>query len=82
MTNYRSLNYIVPPRNQGQSVEIAYAITQDEIVRRSIDRSDGSKAYEAADQSEISGSYEPWNRAPSVSADSWTAVSGDDSTPE
>ena len=34
MKTYSQLNYVVPPRNQGQTIEIAYAITPDEVVRR------------------------------------------------
>jgi hypothetical protein len=81
MTNYKSLNYIIPPRNQGQIVEVSYAITPDEVVRRTTDRSDGSVMFETADICDLLGEFEPQNREPSVPSDAWTTVDGDEATP-
>ena len=85
MTTYSKLNYTTPARNQGQIVETSYAVTQDEIVRRTIDRSESnclaSASFETADLCELSGPFEPWNRVPSVTESAWETVSGDDETP-
>lgn len=80
MTRYSALSYIVPPREQGR-VEVAFALTNDEIVRRTTDRSDGSVTYETADLCELCGDFDPQNRVPSVFRGAWTRVDGSDLTP-
>lgn len=82
MTKYELLSYTVPPVNQGQIVEVAYAVTPDEVVRRTFDKSDRSVSYETADLCEMSGEFEPWNRVPSVSRGAWTPVDASNETPE
>lgn len=81
MKKYSALNYTVPPRNQGQIVEVSYAITPDEIVRRTADSSNGSITYETADLCELIGEFSPQNRVPSVPRDAWTRVAGNEITP-
>ncbi|MFA6168436.1 MAG: hypothetical protein WC700_17565, partial [Gemmatimonadaceae bacterium] len=59
------LTWHVPPACQGQIVEVAYCQVGDILLRRTIDQSDRSVAYEAAplDDDEIEG-IEPWNCEP------------------
>lgn len=80
-TTYADLSYTIPPRHQGQVIELAFAVTPDEIVRRTTDHSDGSVFYETADLLDMSGKFEPQNRTPSVSRDAWMRVDGSESTP-
>lgn len=81
MKKYSDLSYTIPPRNQGQIVEVSYAITPDEIVRRTADSSNGSITYETADLCELIGEFAPQNRTPSVPHDAWTRAYGDETTP-
>lgn len=78
---YRQLNYVVPPRCGWQIIELSFAVTPDEIVRRTRDHSDRSVVYETADLCELIGEFEPWNRTPSVPHDVWTRVEPDEETP-
>lgn len=80
MKTYADLNYVVSPRNRTPHLEIAYAITQDEVVRRW--SMSGRVQYEVADLSELIGKFDPQNRMPSVPSDAWTSVEGTDETPE
>jgi hypothetical protein len=82
MIKYSALNYTTPPRNQGQIVEVSYAVTRDELVSRSTDRSDGTVQYQTADLCEVIGKLDLHNRCPSVPDDCWDTVDGDDETPD
>lgn len=76
------LVWTVPPENQGQGVEVAYAADWESglILRRIHDRSVSgyitpeSTTYEAADADALTGEFEPHNGAPSIPADAWEEV--------
>lgn len=84
MTRYSALRYTVPPNHSNSIGEIAYALTPDEVVRRTLRHlpSGSVVTYETADLASMSGEFEPSNRAPWVIRDAWTAVDGEDETPE
>lgn len=55
--------FMLPPENQGQIVEIAYALVEGLVIRRRYDRSDGETRYHASKcLVEDEGDY--WNHAP------------------
>ena len=59
--NYADMTaWVIPPRNQGQIVEVAYAAAwEDEtIIERTYDQGDRSLVYRAY---EADGAYEPQN---------------------
>jgi len=61
----RGASWIVPPRCQGQIVEVAYLATVlngGTVVRRISDRSERTVRYERADGSDLA--LEPWNDEP------------------
>lgn len=65
------VTFHVPPRNQGQIVEVAYGADSAGLVfRRTLDRSDGSTRYAVADSADCGcdsecSCFEPWNGEPS-----------------
>lgn len=81
-TRYSLLNYVTPPSCQGQIIERSYALTPDEVVRRTTDNNTGEIVYETADLCELMGNFEPQNRVPSVFKMAWDDVDGEDDTPE
>lgn len=81
MTKYNALRYLIPPRCQNQTIELAFSITEHEIVRRTTNRSTGAVTYETADQIDMTGDFDPQNRVPSVFRKAWTVVDGDELTP-
>lgn len=81
MRTYSELNYIVHPRYECQAIEIAFALTANEIVRRVTDRTSGVTYYSVADLYDMTGRFEPKSRNPSVTVDAWTSVAGSDETP-
>lgn len=58
------LTFHVPPRNQGQMVEVAYAadFESNVVIQRVHDQSDRSVAYYISDMMDDDGDY--WNGAP------------------
>ena len=42
------MNFVTPPENQGQIVDVSYAITEQGVVERRHDRSDGRTSYRFA----------------------------------
>ena len=62
------MRFYVPPENQGQIVEVAYAETPDGIVVRATDRHDGSVSFSVARWTKKLtrwwDSVGPWNAAP------------------
>lgn len=81
MIKYSELNYTTPPRYQWQVIECSYAVTPDEIVRRTTDHATNKTTYETADLYKLIGEFAPQNRVPSVARDAWTLVEGDELTP-
>lgn len=72
------LRFDVPPENQGQIVEVSYALTPDGIIKQTHDRSDGTISYLIAPWTgklwNWSESVGPWNEVPPVSARSWRKI--------
>jgi hypothetical protein len=75
------LTYTVPPENQGQIVEVAYAVDAqaDLVVKRTADQSFAPGfpervVFEVADVDEIEGDFEPWNQTPVVTEDCWDSA--------
>jgi hypothetical protein len=67
--------YHVPPRCQGQTVEVAYAQVGDTLLRRVTDRSDRSVDYAMAalKAAEVDG-VEPWNDEPRIAPSRWQVI--------
>lgn len=65
--------YYTPPECRGQIVEVSYASTEDGIIRRSHDRSDGTTTYQIALWEDLDDDidFEPWNAEPDVPRDAW-----------
>ena len=60
--------FVVPPKNQGQTVEISYALVLEGpysgcVLRRWYDKSDGE---ERITLHSYDGKYDPWSFAPPV----------------
>jgi len=52
-----------PPRNQGQIVEVTYAMIDDQVIRRIHDRSDMTTRY-AISRASVGDEGDYWNREP------------------
>lgn len=71
-----NLTWHVAPEDQGQIVEVAYAIWEEELVRRVSDGSDRSVSYALVSLDDVeSDKIEPWHEAPVVPDDAWETVS-------
>ena len=71
------LTWHVPPRNQGQAVEVSYAADEGYVYRRTHDRSTGDVSYERRDCEDLIGDFDPWNGRPrfrDCGPDPWTPV--------
>lgn len=55
-------NFVVPPQNMGQIVEVSYSCTSEHIIERINDRTDNSVKYMAYDF--VDDEFDPWNGAP------------------
>ena len=79
MSNF---TFVTPPQNQGQIVETSYAETESGLVRRRVDRSDGSVDYAITAWSDAlvrwSDNVGPQNSPPPKSACRWRPVSQDE----
>lgn len=61
--------FLTPPENAGQIVEVSYACTEDYILERTWDRSDGSAqivAYHYPASGAEDGGIEPWQAVPTL----------------
>lgn len=77
-TQYSDLKFVTPPKNQGQIVEISFAIDADreEVVCRIYDRGDRTTKYDVTPLENLKGEFEPWNGEPSFyDYDLWERVS-------
>jgi len=72
------LDFRTPPVNQGQIVEVSYAIDGDSdlVYRRRRDRSAGETTYQVADLEDLPGDeeFEPWQAVPAIPKDAWRAA--------
>lgn len=60
------MGFHTPPENQGQIVESSYATYyDDEVVRRTVNHSDGSVSYSIATLDDDED-FEPWNFIPEI----------------
>lgn len=62
-------DFLTPPENQGQIVEVSYACTEDYILECTTDRSDNSTkivAYQYPADGSEDGGIEPWNGVPNL----------------
>ena len=69
MKKYRVTSaFIVPPENQGQIVEVSYAIAADDevIIERTLDKSDRTIRYDAYEYPDKEWEWDPWNGTPSL----------------
>lgn len=57
------MTFHVPPANQGQIVEISYAMIDGVVIRRIYDRSDGSRSY-ATSKAHLDDEADYWNGEP------------------
>jgi hypothetical protein len=56
------MTYHTRPSDQGQTVEVSYALTPYGIICRTFDRSDRSTSYELREETDDEfESFEPWN---------------------
>ena len=78
MSNF---TFVTPPQNQGQIVETSYAETESGLVRRRVDRSDGSVDYAITAWSDAlvrwSNDVGPQNSPPPKSACRWRQIEED-----
>ena len=75
-----SLTFHVPPKNQGQIVKVAYAVTEMGLVRRIYDRNDQQEEYSIHKWTRALNKYDdPWNSSPPVSPNSrwWKPLTRD-----
>jgi hypothetical protein len=74
----RGLEFHVPPANQGQIVEVAYALSPEGLIERTFDRSDRSTSYRIHAWTRALESYDdPWNRPP-PNVRGWKRISAED----
>lgn len=67
------MEFYVPPINQGQIVEVAYAAWRGVVFRRTRDRGDGSVVYAMAEMAASDrGDY--WNAPPTDTATDWEEI--------
>ena len=66
--NYDHLNFVTPRRNQGQIVEISYAVDaeREQVVSRAVDASDGTTSFAVTALDNLVGEFEPWDREPKL----------------
>jgi hypothetical protein len=76
MTN-TTLNFQTMPEDQGQMVEVSYAVDCDAetLVRRTVDGSNGSVSYDERDldmdADDDAQNFEPWNGRLPASTGDW-----------
>jgi len=70
------MNWITPPRLQGQAVRVSYAVCPDsgDILKEVIYPGDKPLLF-AADREELVGNFEPWNEEPTVKK--WRSIEYD-----
>lgn len=77
MAKYDSLTFHVPPRNQGQTVEVAFGFDVDRwrVVKRVTDRAEPNPKPEFwvahADSFPEEEEFDFWNRAPRSAGVEW-----------
>jgi hypothetical protein len=77
MNPYSHLNFVTPPKNQGQIVTHSYAIDseREEVVCRTHDASDQTTCYQVTGLDNLLGEFSPWNREPAFVDDGlWSAI--------
>jgi hypothetical protein len=64
---FNHLNFIVPPENQGQIIEISFAIDgeNEQVICREFDASDRTTCYSCTPIDNIQGEYRPYYTRPS-----------------
>lgn len=69
------MTFHVPPENQGQIVEVSYAVTPAGVIARTMDRSDGEVKYAIHKWTRALDEWDdPWNTPPPV-ARGWRPIS-------
>jgi len=86
MANYSELNYVVRNTDCDAQYELAYALTNKELVRRTTNRVTGIVIYQAVDLLQLTGntmlSYDsPLNPTPGAKLELWTMLEGTDPIP-
>jgi len=69
------MKFYITPENEGQTVEVSYAITPEGVIRCIEDRHDRSVEYAIHKWTRALDDYDdPWNREPPV-ARGWRRIS-------
>jgi len=83
MKQYSELNYLVrTTRTKVGHYEIAFALTKDELVRRTTNKETGLVVYQTVDLLQIIGEPKLYQRTPRVQRGLWVMVDATDMTPE
>jgi hypothetical protein len=73
----RELKFEIPPEDGGQLLQCGFAVTKKEIVRRTLDTSDGTTVYQTAAWGSVQGNFAPWEKTPTVAFGDWLPVAED-----
>lgn len=64
--SFEDLNYIIPPRNYGQTIEVSYACDEHHIYERSFDRNDQTTTYARFEHPDSDAEFDPANGEPEL----------------
>lgn len=69
--NDETTAFLIPPKCQGQMIEVSYAECEDGILMQIFNRSEDNHSIYYTNRDNLIGNFEPWNDEPEFIQDNW-----------